>query len=303
MVERISTAFQNKRSLLSLQEANGKLSELTYQVTSGYKARRLSEIASVSDKILTLRDVQARNEVFQNNITSATNQIKAAETALSQLTDLLASASSLATLGRNENSATTRATMAPKAQSLAEGFYAAYKTQFNGNFVFSGMDGLQTPVAGTAAAAAFPGLPLPTTWYQGDSNTPVAVTGPSTTTGYGVAGDNPAFVKMKAGLEALWYGLQNNNVTEIDNAISVLSTAKTDLSGMQGTLGGQLNTLNQLSDRYTAQQTFTQEQLDGVEKVDVSTALTQFSQQQATMEASMLVISRVNQLSLLDYLR
>lgn len=303
MVDRVGTSFQNQYTLNGLQDANAKLNDLTYQITTGQKARTLADLAGSADQVLSLRDVQARTTVYQSNITAATNQLQAAESALSGMSDILTQAASLATMGQNENSATTRASMAAKAQSLVESFYAAYKTQYNNNYVFSGMNGQLPPVAGTATAAAFPGEPLPTTWYQGDSGTPVAVTGPQSTTSYGVPGDNDAFVRMKAGLEALWYGLQNNDTTQIDNATTTLTKASSDLTSLQGTLGGQLNTFNQLADRYTQQQTFTQDQLDSVEKVDVSTALTQFSQQQATMQASMLVISKVNQLSLLDYLR
>ena len=303
MVTRIATASQNAATLRNLQEANRGMALSTYQITTGKKSVTLSDDSGNSNKLLTLRDVQTRTETYLTNLNSASNQLTATENALQQMTDLLSEASSLATTGRNENSASTRATLAPKAQALAESFYSLFNTQFNGQYLFSGSNANTAPISGTAAATAFPGEPLSTNWYQGDSQLPTVVNGSNTTLEYGVLGNTAAFSKLKAGLEGLWYGLKNNNVTEIDTAISTLTTAKTALSSTVSAVGGQKNNVDQLTERYTNQKTYIQNNLDGLEKVDVSEALTTFSQQQATLQASMMIISQVNKVSLLDYIR
>ncbi len=303
MTTRIATYFQNQNSLRTLQQASSNMALTSYQVSTGLKAQRLSDYEAETNRVLTLRDVQDRTNVYINNLTSATNTTKAVESALQQMTDLLADATSTATLGRNQNSASTRAALAPKAQSLAESFMTLLKSQYNGQYIFSGSNGQQAPTNVSAASTAFPGSPVPTTYYQGDSQLPTVMTGAGTTLNFGVLGNDSSFSNMKAGLEALWYGLQTNNVTEIDNAISAINQAKSGLTTLQGQVGGQLNTLDLVKDRHTTQQTFLKQQLDALEKVDVSEALTQFSAQQATIEASSALISRINQLSLLDFLR
>lgn len=303
MVSRVATYFQNQTSLRNLQKANEGISLTSYQITSGNKARRLADTATDSTQILDLRNVLSRTATYQNNINTATNRLKAAENALAGMTDMLAEAASVATLGRNENSADTRASLAPKVQAIVETFYTLFNTEFEGNYIFSGMNGSHSPVAGTGAAAAFPGLPIPTDWYDGDSTPPMVSTGVGSSLQYGVAGNEEAIAQMKAGLESLWYGLQNNSLSDIDAAITTLESARVGISVLQGRVGGQINTLEQISTRHTTQQQFLQEQLDGLEKADISEALTLFSQQRATLEASMLIISQVNQLSLLDFLR
>lgn len=303
MVTRISTSFQNQTNLRNLQQANEGLTLTSYQVTSGNIGRRLADTAQSSNQIVAMRDVLARTDMYKNNITSATSRLQAAEGALAGMTDLLAEAASLATLGRNENSASTRESLAPKAQAIADTFYNLFKTQFEGAYIFSGQDGDDEPVSGAASATAFPGLPLATTWYNGDSATGTVVTGPGTTLSYGAAGNEAAFAELKTGLEALWYGLENNSLSDIDSAITTLESARESLSVLQGRVGGQMNTLDQLGERHDTQTQFMGEQLDKLEKVDVAEALTRFSQQQATLEASMLIITQVNNLSLLDFLR
>ena len=303
MVSRIATSSQNAATLRNLQNSNASMALSAYQITTGLKSRMLSDDAGNASRLLTLRDVQTRTATYMSNLTSANQQLKAGESALQQMTDLLGEATSLATTARNENSESTRATLAPKAQALVEGFYSLFNTQYNGQYLFSGSNANISPMGDSPTATPFGGYPLDTTWYQGDSQLATVVSGAQTTLEYGVAGDSDAFAQLKSGLEALWYGLQNNNVTEIDNSISVLNSAKTSLSSMVSDIGGQMNSVNQQVDRYTTQQTFITDSIDGVEKVDVSEALTNFSTQSATLQASMLVLTKLNQTSLLDYLR
>ena len=303
MVTRVATSFQNAATLRNLQQANQGMALSTYQITTGLKSPTLSGDAGNSHQLLTLRDVQTRTATYLTSLKSATNQLTATESALQQMTDLLSEASSLATTGRNENSGETRSTLAPKAQAIAESFYSLFNSQYNGQYLFSGSNANSATIAGNASATAFPGEPLPTDWYQGDTTLATVVSGNGITQDYGVLGNEEAFAKLKAGFEGLWYGLQNNNVTEIDTAISTLTTAKTELSSLVSNVGGQMNNVEQLTERYTNQQTFVQQSVDDIEKVDVSEALTTFSQQQATLQASMMIISQLNQVSLLDYIR
>lgn len=302
MVTRIATSTQNAETLRNLQAANAGMALSTYQITTGLKSRTLADDAANANQLLTLKDVQNRTDTYVSNLSGATSQLTATENAMQQMTDLLSKASALATTGRNENSADVRATLAPQAQALAESFYSLMNTQYNGQYLFSGSNANVSPLSGNATATPYPGDPA-STWYQGDDQLPTTVSGAGTTLSYGVLGNSDAFVQLKAGLESLWSGLNTNNPTEMDTAIATLGTAKTSLSSAVSNVGGQVDNIQQLNDRYTAQQTVTQDSLDGVEKIDVSEALTTFSQQSATLQASMLVITQMNQISLLNYLK
>ncbi|PIZ31618.1 MAG: hypothetical protein COY40_01545 [Alphaproteobacteria bacterium CG_4_10_14_0_8_um_filter_53_9] len=302
MVSRISTYFQNQNSLRSLQQANQDVALSTYQITSGNKTNRLGDMSKDVSQVMDLRDITRQTEIYQSNITGATNFLKASEAALQGMSDLLSDAAATAALGRNENSASTRASLAPKAEGLAETFYNLFKTEYNGRYVFSGQNATNAPVSGNASSTAFPGAPVPTTYYQGDSSELVVITGPNTTLNYGVLGDSEGFAKIKAGLESLWYGLENNSLSDIDSAVSILKDAAANVSTMLGQVGGDMNTLEQLNARHESNKDFLSQQLDELEKVDISEALTKLTQQQATLESSLLVITQINRLSLLDYL-
>lgn len=299
---RVTTNQQNQNSLRQLQEANQRLAVASEQITTGQKAQRLSEISESAFSLLRLRDVSSNNETYINNIDTATSRLRATEAAVSQFTDLLAQAAQVYTVGRNENSPETRAALAPEAQALAESFYSILNTEFDGQFIFSGSNGGVPAIGGAATATAHPGDPLPTDYYQGDTRLQQIITGPGTTQSYGITGDNPAFANLRAGLEALTFGLQTNDVTEIDNAIASIENSQDQLASLLGQVGGQINNLGLVSERHSSQQLFITEQVEDIESIDVTEAITEFTQQQATLEASLLTITRINQVSLLDFL-
>ena len=100
----------------------------------------------------------------------------------------------------------------------------------------------------------------------------------------------------------MYYGLQNNSEVDIDGGIELLEEAQRGVSNMIGEIGGQKGNLQLQKDRYEQNQVFLKERIDNIDKVDVSEAITRFSQQQASMEASMLVITQMTRISLLNFL-
>ncbi|MFZ2620326.1 MAG: flagellin [Alphaproteobacteria bacterium] len=302
MVSRIATGFQNQQALDNLNKNNVAIAKTTFQVTTGFKDNSLQGFSGTSSQLLNLYDLQANAESYMTNITTASNRLKSTESSLQGMTDLLQEAAQLYTLGRTQQSASTRASLAPKAEALTNTFYNLFKTKFDGRYIFSGSNGAEPPTNATAAAAAYPGDPVPTTWYIGDSTLPSIITGSDLTQEYGVTGNEEGIAHLKAGLEALWYGLKNNSTTEIDSSIAALQSAQTEISSLIGNVGGQISSMEQLNTRHDKAITFMLEQSDNLDKVDVAEAITQFSQQQAVLEASMSIIAQTSRLSLLDFL-
>lgn len=300
---RISTSFLNNSLVNNMQASNANLSKFSAQITSGNKTNDLSEIASQAGQLLSLKDVSKQSQVFIGNMQAATSRLQATEQSLNNLNDLMVQAASLYTQANNENSAETRATLAPTAEQLLESFYSITQTKFDGRYLFSGQDSSKSPLSGTPTATSFPGNPVPTTYYQGDSAKTSTITGPGTVETYGVLASNSGFANMKAGLEALWYGLENNSTTDIEAAISTLETAQVEISNMVGEVGGQTANFKGKIERLEANDTFLKERIDEIEKVDVTEAMTMFTQEQATLQASMAVLTRISSLSLLDFLR
>lgn len=303
MVTRVATFYRHTQSLAQIQKASSALDTASYQLTSGLKARRYEEIAGDVNQILTLKTLTQNNNIFVKNIDAVQSRLAATENAVQSLSDLLVEASNVYTQARNELSPEVRATLAPKAQGLVDTFFNILNSQFEGRYLFSGQASEAPPTSVTGTPNPFPGDPPPTAYYIGDPQRQIVVDGPNSTTEYGVTGDHDAFARTKAGLEALWFGLQNNSLTDIDGAIDLLQNAQDDVANVLGEIGGTINGLDLIKDRHTNTNVFVKGRIDELEKADVAEASTRFAQEEVVLEASLSITTRLLQINLLNYLR
>ncbi len=302
MVTRISTSFLNTTLVNRLQTSNVEIAKNTYQISSGLEARRYEDISTETNALFDLKELRSSNERYIRNIEDVTARLSSSENALQGLSDMMADASNLWTLGRNENSAESRAALAPKAEALTRTFYQLFQTQFEGRYIFSGQASENPPLNQAPTANISPGNPAPTTYYTGDVARPSVITGEGIQIPYGVTGDQQGFADMLAGLEALWFGLENNSTTEIDNAIDLLNNAQTELSDMLGEVGGQIESLNLLKDRHESANINITQRVDDIEKADITEAISNYSANQAVLESSMAILARLQSTSLLDFI-
>lgn len=299
---RVSTTLMHQTALTQMEKSNSALSDLSYQITSGKKAKSLNEIAADANLLLNMEDLRTTTNTYVENLDTAKSRLSATENALQSLNDIMVEASNLYTLARNESNSEVRASLVSKAEGLANSLFSVMRTKFDGRYIFSGQDGETSPISGNPTATTIPADPPPTTYYNGDATKMKVITGNSTTESYGITGDHNGLARMKAGLEALMYGLENDSDTDIDGAIDMLQNAQSDISDMQGEVGGQMASFQLQIDRHENNKTFLQDRVDELEKVDVAEAMSKFAQQQSTLEASMMVISRLARLSLLDFM-
>ncbi len=300
---RVATFYQQQQNLARIQNTTSSLSTISYQVTSGFKAERYEDMAQEATQLFNLQEVRNNNDMFISGLEQADSRLVAMEDALNSMVDLLTEAANVYTLGRNELSPEVRATIAPKAQGLADTFVQLLNTQFEGRYLFSGQASNVEPLSAALTGNPFPGDPPPTTYYNGDSELQRVLTSPGVDTPYGVAGDNVGFARIVAGLESLIFGLENNSLTDLDGAIDLLNGAQEDVSNMLGDIGGDMAGFQQLKDRFENTNNFMDQRIAELREVDLAEASTLFAQEEAALNASLSVTSRILNLSLLNFLR
>lgn len=299
---RIATFFQHQQNLTRLQQSTSNLNRISGQISSGFRAERLEEIADFSTQLFNLEELQKNNTIFIEGLAVADARLQTTENTLNSITDLLVETTRVATLGRNELSPEVRATIAPQVRGIADTFFQLFNTQFEGRFIFSGQASETQPITATLTGNPFPGDPPPTSYYTGDSERIQVVTGPGTSTTYGVTGNNVGFARIVAGLESLIFGLENNSLTDIDGAIDLVSQAQKDVSDILGQIGGEAAGFDLLRDRFESSNTFMNQRIDELSKISFTEASTRFTQEETALQASLSVTSRILQISLLNFL-
>lgn len=299
---RISTAYLQEQLLGRIQSSNSSLADASYQLSSGYAAQNYQDIASQSNQLLNMRSLLNTNNSYMSNINTANNRLQAANSALNNLSDLLTQALSTAEQGSNQNDPAARASLVSTVQGIATTLFNTVNTQYSGLYLFSGQNSGTAPLSASITANPYAGSPSPTTYYNGDSANMAVVTGAGTTQTYGITGDNAAFADAINGVQALLYGLQNNSSADINGAINSLQSAQDATSQALGQVGGQMSGLQLISSRLNDVNTFMQQNIDDIDKADTAQASIDYSQAEATLNASLSVTGQILQLSLTDYL-
>ena len=174
--------------------------------------------------------------------------------------------------------------------------------QLSGRFLFSGARTDTPPVVEPIPDPANFGVP-DDSYYQGDDNELTARISETQEIRVGLSGNRAGFQQLIAALKATIEGDNTNNTGLIEGALDLVTSAIDEINSYRAEIGTSSATLT----RATASHRDLQVQADGVvsdiENVDVPSAVSALSADQAALEASFITVARITQLSLVDFLR
>jgi flagellar hook-associated protein 3 FlgL len=298
---RVTNMYQAQQNVARVQTSAQNVFKSDYQVATGLKSENYSDVADDLSQILSTKETQKQLEAYGKNLTTTESYLNSVETSLQSMQKILTEATSLATLGLNENTPEDRASLAATAEGLAKNLDALMNQQFQGKYIFSGQATNQ-PVTNGTQPTAYSGTPISKDHYQGDTEKRATIVAENTVQEFGITGDNDGFANLKAGIEALWHGLQNNNEESLKGALDLINDAQEDFGSMIGTVGGEMKQIDILQQQNQNTEDFLAEQLQELQGVDSSEAISNLKQNEAILEANLMLISRMNKISLMDYL-
>lgn len=298
---RVTNLYQAQQSISRIQNSAQNVFRSDFQVSTGLKAEKYSEVSGDLSQILSTKEVQAQLESYSKNLTQMESYLQSLETSLQAMQDILTEATALATLARSENTEENRASIASTAKGLAENLDSLMNQKFQGKYIFSGQ-ATNSPVTEGTKPTEFSGMPVSTDYYLGDSNKRTTIVSEGTVSEFGLTGDNEGFANLKAGIEALWYGLENNSEESISGSLDLINAAQSSFGSMLGAVGGEMTQIDILQKQHQNTGDFLAEQLQSLQGVDASQAISELSTNEAVLEANLMLISRINSISLLNYL-
>ena len=298
---RVTNMYQAQQNVSRVQTSAQNVFKSDYQVATGLKSENYSDVSDDLSQILSTKETQKQLEAYGKNLTTTESYLNSVETSLQSMQKILTEATSLATLGLNENTPEDRASLAATAEGLAKNLDALMNQQFQGKYIFSGQATNQAVTNGTQPTA-YTGTPISKDYYQGDTEKRATIVAENTVQEFGITGDNDGFANLKAGIEALWHGLQNDNEQSLKGALDLINDAQEDFGSMLGTVGGEMKQIDILQQQNQNTEDFLAEQLQELQGVDSSEAISNLKQNEAILEANLMLISRMNSISLMDYL-
>ena len=304
MSMRVTTLMTSRATLRDLNDGLGRLSRLQSQLSSGKQITRPSDDPYGTSRALALRGELGGLDQFQRNVDDGTGWLNTSDTALGQMSDVLARVRELLVQGGSDTAGpASRNAIADEIDQLAESVKQEADVQYGGRFVFSGTATDTAPYAlggadryagdaGTITRAIGPGVELPI-------NTDVRA----------LLGDGQAARddKLLDTLRDISDHLRNGTPADAD-ALRTTDLQRLDanldvLNGIRADVGARTNRLAIAGSRLSGLALNSTKLLSDTEDADMAQTITQYTTQQAAYSAALKASANIVQSSLLDFLR
>ncbi|MGY6277657.1 flagellar hook-associated protein FlgL [Methylomonas sp. MgM2] len=321
---RISTSWNHQLGVNAILDQQAKLSETQMKLSTGKKILTPSEDPAAAVRLLDLDQVTKQTQQYQDNIVIARQRLSLEEANIQDVVDTLFRIKELTVQGLNDtNTQPDRAAIAAEIDQLKEHLLGIANTKnANGEYIFAGYATDTQPYAKGPAfdSTVVPGSPVDSYPYFGDNNQRSLQIGPSrfiTDGNYGeqvfgasdvlptdTAPLDPANAQSPKNLfeivSKLSVSLTDNNpqdisLTELDTALERVVSVQTTIGARINALDGQENT----NDGYILDmQSLTSE----IGDLDYADAISKFNLQNVSLQAAQQAFTRVQNLSLFNYL-
>ncbi len=267
----------------------------TDQISSGRRFTRPSQDGLGYKTSLDIRHVQKGIDSGLQAISVAKLRLGSSQNALSQMVPIIQRAQVLAVQQANATlSAGERTAAATEVSRLQEQLLALSNESFQGSPLFAGTATSSTAITLDGAGNAV---------YQGNTqDRVVAITSTETLT-TNVRADHTAFTQVFSSIQALKTALTANDVTAIQNSVNTLTAAGNAMTELTAEVGGRLSSVGLREQTFFDMRTQMEARLNTHESVDIAKVATQLTQSQTALQAAYAEVSRLGNLSLVNYLK
>ena len=311
-IERASTAGQSQFLLQQVTNASIQLQKTQTQVATGKVS---TDYTGLKDKVAQLeaaRTAAARAEGYQQSTTLAVNQADLQDSQISALGNLADQLRQAITKAVADADASTLMTT---AQGIFDQASQILNTKdANGNYLYGGDNDNVAPLNVTDLSQ-LQALPSVANAFSNGTQKKSVMIGDGQTVQVGVLASDIASGLMQtlkdlatfdAGGTGNFAGTQPLSGAQDTFLTSKISQIASAAAGINAAAAGNGYVYNQLKDAVDHQdslQTLYKTFVSNIEDVDMPSAITQLNQNQVALQAALQVSSKLNQISLLNYLQ
>ncbi|MGB8274241.1 MAG: flagellin [Alphaproteobacteria bacterium] len=305
---RVSDFAQHQLTLFYIQNTQNRLFDTQNQISTGYVAERYSGIGADSSRLVNLKSASNRIDQYLKNIQTVDQRLAQMETDTSTLFQVASKLQVLLVNGLNAETSSDLA-LNQQAQDLLNQVSGLLNDSLDGRHLFSGTATDTAPVDLNAAGFASPPTVYPGTadtgYYQGNSTKFGVQVDDNLSVTYGVTANEGGFEEL---IRALRLTTTANvgppqDRARLEEALRVVKQAITDIPDITSRIGSARKALESMQAKHNEFTQFSDEAIGNIENVDVAQAITKLSEDQTTLQASYQVVSRLQGLSLADYLK
>lgn len=276
-----------------------RLGELQTQISSGYQSPNFAGINGSVEKFTQVTSQLNRSKQFNSNNMLNITKLQTADVAIQKMIDI---ADNIKNNIIAANGAVIETSNLPQVVAdMLVSFGSQLNTSFNGYYLFGGSDTTTVPVPDTTVGNTYLGIP-DTNYYRGSAQDTVMRADDLTQITFPVRADDPAFQKIYAAAKMAIEAAERGDTIAMSAAQQLIQEGQGELVEVQSRLGAALKNIESVDERLKSLTTYWQGLSDSISKTDIVAASTKVANDQAILQASFQVYSRLSQLRLSDYL-
>lgn len=306
---RISSSWSQQLGINSLIDQQSKLNQTQIQLSTGKRMTAPSDDPAAAVRVVDLNQTIKQTEQYGSNIKAVKQRVELEEVALSSAVDVMHRIRDLGLQGLNATNAGSDRTAIAQEMDLLNGqlLGLANTKNSNGEFIFSGFKSDQTPFVETPPGSGvyayggdgnFRQIEVSTTRQIADGDPGSAVFGvPSAPGPVPAAG---SIQNIFEGVAKFVTDMKANNPNTL--SLDDLTRSLDRILATQSSVGARLNALDTqdgVNNDYIMSMRST---LSSVEDLDYASAISKFNMQQTTLQGAQQAFSKVQHLSLFNYL-
>lgn len=301
---RVANYAQFQRTSAHIMDAQERAADFQLRIASGRKSADFAGIARDSGRLVTLESAHMRATQYVKDNKIVETRLKTMETNVAQVYERMSEFRTLLVNALNAENAQDL-TMPAQARDVLNQVAGLLNVREDGRYLFAGSatDTIPVDLASLPIAYVVPSADGDSAaYYQGDDVIATLQGDDNLRITYGVTAGDPVFERAIRSLDLVAKGGAGDRAT-LQHALEIATQVIDELPDVRTRIGASLSAIHQANDKHDQFVLFAEETIGEIENVDVADAITRLNDTQVTLEASYLTLSRLSQLSLLQYLR
>lgn len=303
---RISFNMQNEQTLLTLNDKEEQINQISQSISTGVKLTAPSDDPLAWAQSMNIKDGLSEYDSVLKNIDFASGWEQTTDSALNQLSNLVSQAKQVAMSAVSATSSGDKQTLGSQIGSILTQALNLANSQFGNQYVFSGTNTSTAPFSIDNTTG--------TVTYNGDSNYISVRTDRSSiaggnTTPINLNGNDVFTFSNGAGsanvLQEIWnlqQAVTSGNTTEITSKMNLMDSAFDNINSQSAINGGRLSQLDNQKSAISVFQTNAKGQLSNLQDTDIAEAATKLQQAQTAFQAALQVTAQLKNLNLASIL-
>lgn len=303
MIHRVSTAGMASSITRSILDAQARVQRLSESIADGRAVRRVADDPIRAQAGMLHRSMLRAGDQYLRNIDHARSHLDTADSAISQVQDLLAEVRSLQITGANDTlGADERAAIAAQVDQSLDAMLDLANQKFSGVYLFGGTASLQAPFEEVRDAD---GRLVAVTQNPSGPNSPVVrQLAPDLSLSIRIPASDVfgEGQELFASLIELRDALASNDTAAIQGSAAALESAGDTLITSHTVVGALLQRVEMARTQVENENLSNEASRSQAEDLDTARAILDLNQEQAALEAAVAAAARLLGTSLLDHL-